>query len=324
MRRRPLLARSLHRPRGAPSAPGAAVAAAMVLVAASLLAAQAPAVPTPESPVRAIAVEPAVLRVDPDPSSAVVGQVLPGQNVALLNLAHGFAQVFVMRSGWMLDKGLVRLTQPGGGEILFGAASQFEQRAEDASGQRVAAQNAARLYYSVYDNFPFSPLAGEALFRAAEIRWQLGLNDMPVVADPSQRRFPDDSLLKRVRSKYPGTPWAARADFLLLQEKLTCGIWDSKPSCIGKEIDHYRDYLKKYPRGPRSAEAAYDIVYRDGAAWSLYRAGDHADAGKAAHYRAAAIADAAAVQRDFPGTDWAAQAALIAFKIQQDIAVYPG
>lgn len=292
--------------------------------AAAPMPAQTTAAASPLAPQRAVAVERATLRVDPDPSSPVVGEVRPGQEIALLNVAHQYAQVFAGRSGWILDQGLVRPGQPDGAEILFGAASQLEQRAESASGQRQAAEDGARLYYSVYDNFPSSSLAGEALFRAAEIRWQLGLSDMPVVADPSQRRFPDDSLLRRVRSKFPGTPWAARADFLLLQTKLTCGIWDDKPNCIGKEIDHFRDYLKTYPAGPRSAEAAYDIVYRDSAAWSLYRAGAHADAGKAAHYRAQALADAARAARQFPATDWAAQAALIAFKVEQNIPTYPG
>lgn len=281
--------------------------------------------PTHEAPVRAVAVQPATLRVDPDPASAVVGNVRPGQTIALLELAHQYAQVFAGRSGWMVNKGLVLLNDPSGPEILFGAASQLEQHAEDAADQRVAAEDAARLYYSIYDNFPASPLAGEALFRAAEIRWQLAMADLPAGSDPSLRRFPDDSLLRRVRGKFAGTQWAARAEFLLLQEKLTCGNWDTKPNCIGKEANVYRDYLKNYPAGPRSAEAAYDIVYRLGAAWSVYRAqGPHPDAGKAASFRSQALAEAAAVAQRFPHTDWAAQAALLAFKINQDIPVYPG
>ena len=45
-------------------------------------------------------------------------------------------------------------------------------------GRRDAAQDAMRLYYRVYDLMPTSPLAAEALYRAADIRWQIERSDV--------------------------------------------------------------------------------------------------------------------------------------------------
>ena len=59
-------------------------------------------------------------------------------------------------------------------EVIFGEAADSEDQASRRRGRRDAAQDALRLYYRVYDLMPTSPLAAEALYRAADIRWQVG------------------------------------------------------------------------------------------------------------------------------------------------------
>ena len=72
-------------------------------------------------------------------------------------------------TGWLLDKGMVRTSTPDGDKILFGEATDSEGQASRRGGRKGADQDAMRLYYRVYDYFPSSPLAGEALYRAADI-----------------------------------------------------------------------------------------------------------------------------------------------------------
>ena len=61
-----------------------------------------------------------------------------------------------------------------------------ENQAEQRGGRKDAAQDAMRLYYRLYDYFPNSPLSGEALWRSADIRWQLEKSD--VMARPLSRK----------------------------------------------------------------------------------------------------------------------------------------
>jgi len=48
-------------------------------------------------------------------------------------------------------------------QIIYGEAVDSETQASQSHGRRGAAGDARRLYYRVYDYFPQSPLAGEAL-----------------------------------------------------------------------------------------------------------------------------------------------------------------
>jgi len=293
-------------------------------VAGAALARQAPAVPDgPVAPTKAVSIRLGKIYLNPDPQSAVVGELRPGNDVAILEQSHGFAHVFVQATGWVPDRGLVLLSDPNGPEVLFGAAVALERRAESTGGGTIVARDAGRLYYRIYDDFPNSALAGEALYRAADVGWQLDLRDLPVARDPSERRFPDTDLLRKVESKFSGTEWAARAAFTLLVTHSDCGEWLQKPKCVDKEIDVYRDYLKKYPASPLYAEAWYELTYREAAAAAVWEAaGPHRDPGKAAARHAAAMADAAALRQRFPNTDWGAQAALLTYQLQQGIPVY--
>lgn len=265
---------------------------------------------------KAVAMAAGTIYLSPDPGSAVVGTVQPGMDVGIQQTSGDWVQVFTGVSGWMRNRGLARLDDPAAPEALFGAAVQLEDAAEDASGERQQALDAARIYLSVYNDFPATPRAVEALYRSADIGWQVKMGEEPKRRNPHERLFPDDSGLRRVVNKYPDTPWAARAAYSLLVERFTCGDWFAKPECVGKEINTYNDYVKRYPQGPMTAEAAYDALYREAIAWTLYTApGTLHDAGKAADYQRQVAASAATMATAYRGTDWAALAALVAFNV---------
>jgi len=296
----------------------AAIATGVLLTAllAAFLAAKGAAGQSAVTLQKSVALVAAPIYLSPDPASAHVGAVRPGEAVGVQSSAGNFVQVFTGVSGWMRNQGLVRLNNPQAPELIFGAAVGLEDQAESSAGQQQAALDAARLYLAIYDNFPQANRAAEALYRGAEIRWEISLDEMPKRRTPSERQFPNHDELRRVIGKYPATPWAAWAAYQLLIEHFTCGDWVSKPECVGKEADTYHDYVKKYPNGPATARAAYDAVYREAIAWTLYSAtGPHHDSGKAAEYQRAVASDAAAMSRLYTGTDWAAQAGFVAYTV---------
>lgn len=304
--------------------PAAAAALGLLLVAAPLAArGQTPAAqPTPLHPVKAVAVHRETLHIGPDTTSATVGTVQPGQEVAILKLAHGYAQVFAGRTGWMPNRGIVLLTDPQAPEVIYGAAADLQEQAEQYSGQETAAKNAARLYYQVYEEFPQSYRAGEALYRAAQIQWQLDMAELPATGNNADYQLPSTRLLRQVVSKFPKTQWAARAAYLRVREQMSCSDWEGQPKCLGKEIGRLRKYWKKYPDGPLAAEAAYGILYREAAGVNIYsHPGPHQDRGKAQDYERKAFNAIADLQRRWPRSDWAARAALVGYDLREHIAV---
>ncbi|MGH9481614.1 MAG: hypothetical protein ACRD1L_05930 [Terriglobales bacterium] len=271
---------------------------------------------------KAVSLEPAAIYLGPDATSAKVGALRPGMDIGIQAVSGDFAQIFAGAtgiSGWIPNQGYARLDDPAAPEVIFGAAVNYENQAEDAAGEQQAANDAARLYFSIYSDFPAAARAAEALYRSAEIPWELKLSQEPRRRSPSERLFPDDSALRRVASKFPGTPWAARAQYQLLVEHFTCGDWVEKPECVEKEFNAYQDYVKKYPVSPVAAQAAYDALYRAAIAWTLYRApGAHHDDGKARNFARQVSSGADAMARLYPATDWTAQAALLAFKVDHN------
>ena len=118
------------------------------------------------------------------------------------------------------------------------------------SSQLTTAQDALRLYRRVYDLFPTASLAGESLYRAADIKWQIDKAD--VMSRPSAREKEnylrqgmDEQLMKQVIKKFPGTKWAELASFHLLDNKL-CGDWQGSSKCPEKEADLYEKYAKEH------------------------------------------------------------------------------
>ncbi len=227
-------------------------------------------------------------------------------------------------SGWIRNKGIVGPKTPHGDAILFGAAAEYESQASHPNPPAGADAAAHRLYQRVVDYFPDSPLAPEALFRAADIRWQLDKLDIATLPSAHEQQAflrPNlyDGELRRVMKLYPNSDFAARAAFDLLDAKL-CGDWQGLPTCPEQESNLYLKYASQYPGGPKSAEALYGAAYRQGALVTMYKLDDDPRRSAAAARNCQAIADQ--LQHDYPKSDFADRATAIAYKVAQGIPVY--
>ena len=129
-------------------------------------------------------------------------------------------------SGWIRDKGVVSAATPGGDMILFGAAASAEDAASAPHAPADAAQAAHLLYRRVAEYFPQSPLAPEAAWRSADVRWQIDQHDVRTLPSAKEQEAylrPQvfEGEMKRVIKAYPGSPYAAYAAFALLDNKLS-------------------------------------------------------------------------------------------------------
>ena len=227
-------------------------------------------------------------------------------------------------SGWLQGKGVVSVSTPNADNILYGAAAGQETRASDAHGSRGAAQAARLLYARDAQLFPQGPHAGEASWRAADIRWQLEKQD--VYSRPSAhekeaylRQQIDDSEMKKVIKRFPGSKFADLAAYDLLDNKV-CGDWQGSTKCPEKEAELYQKYADEHPNSPRSPEALFETVYRWAAAGDIY-AGDNNDK-KAAEDRDHAKAVATHLQQKYPDSDYSSRAATLIYQMEQSIPIY--
>ena len=127
-----------------------------------------------------------VIYVAPDVASAKLATADRGREAVVLERTSGWAHVIATLmdaaynpdpeasrarnvTGWILDKGYISDQTAKGDEILFGEAADSEDEASRSHGRKGAANDARRLYYQVFQLFPKSPLAAEALYRAADI-----------------------------------------------------------------------------------------------------------------------------------------------------------
>jgi len=133
----------------------------------------------------------AVIYVSPDTKSAKLGQIERGQELVVVESSREWLRVTAELgeektvSGWILGKGVIRASTPNGDRILYGEAVDSEEQASRRGGRRGAGNDAARLYYRTAEYFPSSPLAAEALYRAADDKWQIEKDD--VMSRPSAR-----------------------------------------------------------------------------------------------------------------------------------------
>jgi len=227
-------------------------------------------------------------------------------------------------TGWLPAKGLISTTTQDGDRIIFGEAADSEDQASRRRGRRDAAQDAMRLYYRVYDLMPTSPLAAEALYRAADIRWQIERSD--VMTRPSARQRESylrgqmqEDWMKLVIKKYPGTKWADLAAFRLIENKL-CGDWEGLSKCPDKEADLYENYAKDHPQSPAAPEALYNAAWRRSAMIEIYKTEPNQK--KAAESRDRALALAQKVVSQYGQSNWAFRAQRLVFYIQQSIPTY--
>jgi outer membrane protein assembly factor BamD (BamD/ComL family) len=227
-------------------------------------------------------------------------------------------------SGWVQSKGIVSATTPNAENILYGAAAGEEAKASDVHGSRAAAQAARLLYARDAQLFPTGPHAGEAAWRAADIRWQIEKAD--VYSRPSAhekeaylRQQIDDSEMKKIIKRFPGSKFADLAAYDMLDNKV-CGDWQGSTKCPEKEAELFQKYADEHPNSPKAPEALFESVYRLAAAGDIY-AGDNNDK-KAAEDREHAKVVATRLQQKYPGSDYSARAATLVYQMEQSIPIY--
>jgi hypothetical protein len=278
-----------------------------------------------------IMVRKAVIYLAPDATSEKLGEIERGREVAVLEKASSqwlrvLASLTRQRdiTGWMLDKGVVRKTTPNGDQIVFGEAVDSEAEASRRGGRKGAAEDAFRLYFRVSEYFPNSAMAGEAMYRAADIRWQLDKEDVRRLPsakqrDPALRAQIDEEAMRMVAKKYPHTKWADLAAYNLIDNKL-CGDWEARAKCPEKEADIYEKYAADHPQSPKAPEALYEAARRQAALVELYKMENQT--GKSAEAKNRATALAQRIISQFGQSDWALRARRLGYMLEQNIPTY--
>jgi len=329
-------------------------AAALLLVAtgwcapirAAAAADKQPKVAAPEQGPRATPIRNSTLFVSPDDKAEKLATVFPGREMVIAERSGEWLRVFANTdvekeseqdapvfgedavatpiSGWMREKGVVRPETPQGDVILFGLAANFEEQASEANAPHGAAQTARLLYRRVAEIFPDSPKAGEAAWRAADIRWQLEKAD--VFSRPSGhekesylRSQIGDEEMKKIEKKFPHTRYADLAAYDMLDNKI-CGDWQGSTKCPEKEAELFDKYAAEHPDSPRAAEALYKATFRQASLGDMYSA--DGDDKKSEQARARAKDLAGRVTGKYAQSDYAARAAGLIYKMEQGIPIY--
>lgn len=279
--------------------------------------------------------------VSPDMTSQRLARATRGRNVILVMdrttlggkvWAHALVVVDVnldqettrQISGWIPNTYLVTTATKNGDQIIYGEAVDSENQAQQRGGRKGAAQDAMRLYYRLYEYFPNSPLAAEALWRAGDIRWQLDKAEemrRPISRemDPSMRDPLDDRTLKELTKKFPRTKWADLASFDMIDNKL-CGSWKGETKCPEKESELYEKYAREHPDSPKAAEALYNAAWRQAVLVDMYIGQKEKDKSEKARKKSMDLAQEIVTR--FPEGDWKPQAMELMHTLQQGIHVY--
>jgi hypothetical protein len=227
-------------------------------------------------------------------------------------------------SGWMEAKGVVEESTPNGDALLMGAAANQEAEASDPRGAANAAKSARLLYRRIVEMFPNSPLVPDAMWRSADIEWQVERADaasLPSAHEksPDFRQQMDEDALHKVIKYYPKTKWAALAAFDLIDNKL-CGDWQGSEQCPAKESELYIKYADEYPDGPRTPRALYEAVYRLAVLTDMYAADRDDRKSSDAHNQARTVA--AQLKAHFPDSDYSYRAGALVYKLDEGVPVY--
>lgn len=283
------------------------------------------------------------IRISPSADAAKLGEAGRGRELIIIETSRDWAHVeAILRlpsdeegateeeaegktiTGWVSAKALVSTTTQDGDRIIFGEAADSEDQASRRRGRRDAGQDAMRLYYRVYDLMPTSPLAAEALYRAADIRWQIERSDVMTRPSAQERQAymrgqMNEEWMKLVIKKYPGTKWSDLAAFRLIENKV-CGEWEGLSKCPDKEADLYENYAKDHPQSPAAAEALYNAAWRRSALIEIYKTEPNQK--KSAESKDRALALAQRVMSQYGQSDWARRTQRLIFYIQQGIPTY--
>ena len=297
--------------------------------------------------VRATVVHPAIVYAAAEDNAAHVTEVEPGHEVVVTEHNGAWVKVFANTdipdgqaedqkpefsadedvspmSGWIKDKGLVTPTTVNGDAVLFGTAANYEKLAMEPHAPKDAAEEAHLLYRRVVEYYPNSPLAAEAMYRSADVRWQIDKVDIRTLPSAHEQEAylrPQlyEGELQKVMKLYPNTKFAALAAYDLIDNKL-CGDWQGLPKCPEMEAGLYENYANRYPDSPKAAEALYEATYREGVLVEMYVVQEEKKRSEQAAANTKGLADE--LQKRYPESDYAARAASIAYRVQQEIPVY--
>ena len=291
---------------------------------------------------RGVMLREGIIYISPSTSSAKISNIGRGREVTVLDRApgwvHAVGTVDVISgaefdaednarnvTGWIVDKGVITTTTANGDKILFGEAFDSEMEASRQGGRRGAAQDAMRIYARLAEYFPASPLAGEALYRSADIRWQIDAADQATrpsskMRDPALHIPIDDAHMKEVIKKFPRTKWADLAAYHLIANKL-CGEWEAQAKCPEKEAEIYVKYAEERPQSPKAAEALYKAAWRYSALIVIYTTDNQAKKADDAGGRAISVAKKLIAQ--YPNDeDWSNRAERLIYMVQNKIPTY--
>ena len=286
---------------------------------------------------RGIIIREGIIYVSPDPSAAKLSNIGRGREVAVIEHAPGWVNVVGTVetdpeqeternvTGWIVDKGVITPATPNGDRIIFGEAVDSEAEGSRRGGRKGAAQDAMRLYARLAEYFPTSPLAAEALYRSADIRWQIDAIEASTRPsskehDPSMKYQIDDQYMKKVGKKFLGTKWADLAAYRLLDNK-TCGEWAAEAKCPELEATLYMKYADEHPQSPKTPEALYKAAWRYSALIVIYKSNN--DGKKAADSIMRASTTAKRIMTQFPdNTDWSSRAERLLYMVQNNMPTF--
>jgi outer membrane protein assembly factor BamD (BamD/ComL family) len=292
-------------------------------------------------------VHPAIVYTSADDNAQHIAQVDPGHEVVVIERNGAWVRVFANTdigdetddkdkpefsaddtvtpaSGWIRDKGIVTPATANGDAILFGTAANLEYEASQPHPPKDAAEEAHLLYRRVAEYYPDSPLAAEAMFRSADVRWQLDKADISTLPSAKEQEAflrPQiyEGEMQKVMKLYPNTQYAALAAYDEIDNKL-CGDWQGLPKCPEMEAGLYQKYADRYPDSPKAAEALYNATYREGVLVEMYLVQEEKKRSDAAVGNVQGLA--AELKQRYPQSDFAARAASIAYRVAQGIPVY--
>ena len=285
---------------------------------------------------RGIMIREGVIYVGPSTTSAKLSNIGRGREVAVLEHAIGWLNVVGTVAispdpdneadrnvtGWVVDKGVITTTTPDGDKIIYGEAFDCEQEASHRGGRKGADLDAMRLYGRLVEYFPQSPLAAEAAYRAADIRWQIEAADAASrpsakMRDPELHHQIDEEYMKRVIKKYPGTRWADLAAYHLIDNKL-CGDWEMQATCPEKEAILYLKYAEEHPQSPKAPEALYKAAWRYSTLITIYQTDNNPRKGEEAAQRSLTAAKKLVAQ--YPSdVDWSSRGQRLIYMVTNKI-----
>jgi TolA-binding protein len=288
---------------------------------------------------RGIMIREGVIYVNPATDSAKLSDISRGREVAILEHTPGWVNVVGTVAispdpdnesdrnvtGWMIDKGVITSATPDGDKIIYGEAFDSEQEASRRSGRKGADLDAMRLYSRLVEYFPQSPLAAEAAYRSADIRWQLEAADAASrpsakMQDPQLHHQIDEEYMKKVIKKYPGTRWADLAAYHLMDNKL-CGDWEAEAKCPETEGTMYLKYADEHPQSPKAPEALYKAAWRFSALIAIYQTSNDQKKADEAAQRSLTVAKKLVAQ--YPSdVDWSSRGERLIYMVTNKIPTW--